>query len=365
MVHNDYYPYSTDDSPTGLRVDLSGTACCLSSVIFNGTDTSTQGNWAGVYGTQGYDIIDGPVSAPSYATITPAGQSTFVYSTTSSDPRALENVPDLSNSHIAAVWDSASIFTVDVDVTDGNSHNLELYATDFDSEGRTETIQLSDAITGTVLDTKTLSNFSGGDYLIWTISGNVLITVTNTGPTDAIVNGLFFDPTTTPVSTTTGVTSSLNPSTYGQSVTFTATVSDTSGGVPTGSVAFYDGSTDLGSGSSLSGSGNSATSTFTTSTLTAGSQSITAFYTPTGSFANSSGSLSQTVDPATLTITANNGSKTYGTLETFLATAFTETGLVTANGDTITGVTETSTGRRRRRRRARIPSCPAPRRAVV
>ena len=43
-----------------------------------------------------------------------------------------------------------------------------------------------------------------------------------------------------------------------------------------------------------------------------------------------------------MTITANNDSKTYGTLKTFSRTAFTKTGLV--NGDTITGVTETSTG---------------------
>ena len=45
-----------------------------------------------------------------------------------------------------------------------------------------------------------------------------------------------------------------------------------------------------------------------------------------------------------MTITANNDSKIYGTLKTFSGTAFTQTGLVTANGDTITGVTETSTG---------------------
>ena len=51
-----------------------------------------------------------------------------------------------------------------------------------------------------------------------------------------------------------------------------------------------------------------------------------------------------TVNPATLTITADNDSKTYGTLKTFSGTAFTETGLVTANGDSITGMTETSTG---------------------
>ncbi|MGA7498407.1 MAG: MBG domain-containing protein, partial [Isosphaeraceae bacterium] len=51
-----------------------------------------------------------------------------------------------------------------------------------------------------------------------------------------------------------------------------------------------------------------------------------------------------TVNAAALTITATSTSKTYGTLATFIGTAFTETGLVTANGDSITGVTETSAG---------------------
>ena len=79
-----------------------------------------------------------------------------------------------------------------------------------------------------------------------------------------------------------------------------------------------------------------------------------------------SGAQTVTVAPATLTITANNDSKTYGTLKSFSATAFTETGLVTANGDTITGVTETSTGapvRRRWRAGPNTRSCPAPRRS--
>ena len=124
---------------------------------------------------------------------------------------------------------------------------------------------------------------------------------------------------------------SASPSTYGQSVTFTATISDTASGVPTGSVEFYDGTTDLGPGSILSGSGNSATSTFTTSTLAAGvHSSISAVYTPTGSFAGSSGSLSQTVNPAPLTVNAANKSMTYG--GTVPALTYTYTGLV--NGDT-------------------------------
>ena len=49
-----------------------------------------------------------------------------------------------------------------------------------------------------------------------------------------------------------------------------------------------------------------------------------------------------TVNPAALTITANNASKTYGQTATFAGTAFTTSGLV--NGDTVSGVTVTSTG---------------------
>ena len=48
-----------------------------------------------------------------------------------------------------------------------------------------------------------------------------------------------------PVATSTTVTSSLNPSVYNQSVTFTASVSSP-GGTPAGSVTFSDGATALG-----------------------------------------------------------------------------------------------------------------------
>jgi hypothetical protein len=73
--------------------------------------------------------------------------------------------------------------------------------------------------------------------------------------------------------TTTVVTSSVNPSLVGQSVTFTATVT-ASTGTPTGVVTFFDGTTPLGTGT-LNGSG---VATFTISTLSLGDHSITAFY---------------------------------------------------------------------------------------
>jgi len=76
-----------------------------------------------------------------------------------------------------------------------------------------------------------------------------------------------------PFATTTSVASSLNPSTVGQSVTFTATVSS-SGGTPTGNVEFFDGVSSLGT-FALNGSGQASVST---SALTAGNHNITAHY---------------------------------------------------------------------------------------
>jgi hypothetical protein len=72
--------------------------------------------------------------------------------------------------------------------------------------------------------------------------------------------------------TAVALSSSLNPSPPGQSVTFTASVSSTSG-TPTGIVTFRDGSTVLGGGTLASG-----VVAVATSALTAGVHSITATY---------------------------------------------------------------------------------------
>jgi autotransporter-associated beta strand protein len=114
--------------------------------------------------------------------------------------------------------------------------------------------------------------------------------------------------------TTTTLSPSFNPSTYGQSVTFTATVSNsTGGGVPTGGVAFYDGSNYLGAGTTLTGSGTIATSTFSIATLAAGTHSISAVYTATGEYqGGTSTNLTETVNQAPLTITADNQTAVYG-----------------------------------------------------
>jgi hypothetical protein len=156
------------------------------------TDTSTEGNWIGVYGAQGYNIIGSGSSYPSYAIVTPAGTTTTIWSTDPTSQSALETPG--GGGRIAAAWYNSTSFTVDVDLTDGQAHDLALYFDDYNgSNERSEQVQISDVTTGSVLYTQTVSDFSNGTYLQWVITGNVLITITRLAGTNAVLNGLFFD----------------------------------------------------------------------------------------------------------------------------------------------------------------------------
>lgn len=93
--------------------------------------------------------------------------------------------------------------------------------------------------------------------------------------------------------TNTVLNSSPNPSVFGQSVTFSATVSSAADSAPTGTVTFSDEATSLGTGTLASGQ-----ATFTTSSLSVGSHSITAQYSGERISGVSSGSLTQNVEYA-------------------------------------------------------------------
>lgn len=105
-------------------------------------------------------------------------------------------------------------------------------------------------------------------------------------------------------SSSTAIGSSLNPAAFGQSVTFTATVTSQGPGTPTGTVTFMDGATSLGSFALV---GNTAT--LKTNGLTAGTHTITATYGGDTTFSKStSTALSQVVTRATTTTTLTSSS---------------------------------------------------------
>lgn len=115
--------------------------------------------------------------------------------------------------------------------------------------------------------------------------------------------------------TSTTLSSSANPSTSGQPVTFTATVTPTApgSGVPTGTVTFKDGTTTLGTGS-LDATG---TASFSSATLSDGAHSITASYAGDGNFtASSSTAFAQQVNhaakPTSTAVTSDGNPATLG-----------------------------------------------------
>ena len=141
--------------------------------------------------------------------------------------------------------------------------------------------------------------------------------------------------TVNPSPTTTTITSNLNPSTYGQDVTFAATVKPAFGTLPAGQVSFYDGATLLATVSTVT-----APPQIVIANLTGGTHSITAQYTPgSANFAgNTSAAVTQAVNPAAslLLVSSNANPSTYGQSVTLTVSIQTTTNFSSANNGTVT-----------------------------
>lgn len=156
-------------------------------------------------------------------------------------------------------------------------------------------------ITGTGFTGATAVKFGTNNAASFTVNSATSITATSapgTGSVDVTVTTVGGTSSTSAAdrfsylsaTTTTALISSQNPSSYGQSVTFTATLSS-SGGTPTGTVTFNDGGAAIGTSSLSAGA-----ATFATTTLAVGHHAITATYNGSPAFnASTSPALTQSV----------------------------------------------------------------------
>jgi hypothetical protein len=160
------------------------------SASFVGTDTTTQGNWHGSFGSQGYNVVGGTTSYPAFASVTTNNNLTYVWSDPILDVRGLYRSA-ASTSRLAATWYNTSPWTIDVNITSG-THQVSLYMLDFDPNNRVQTIDVLDATSGSVLSTHTVSNFFGGQYYTWNITGHVVFRMTPVVD-NAVIGGIFFN----------------------------------------------------------------------------------------------------------------------------------------------------------------------------
>jgi hypothetical protein len=129
--------------------------------------------------------------------------------------------------------------------------------------------------------TLTVSTLSADTY---PLTAAYLGDANNTTSTSAVLNQVIKE-----ITSTAALTSSPNPSTQGQAVTFTATITSPTV-TPTGPVTFMAGKTVLGT-AQLSG----GKAKFTTSTLPVGSTTVTATYYGDSNITESAASVTQTV----------------------------------------------------------------------
>lgn len=301
---------STNPSSYGQSITLSATIQPAIGGSVTGTVTFLDGTTT--LGTSNVSSNSAQLSISSLAvgahsiTARYSGDTNYVSSTSSAFTQTVNQAAatnSVSSNLNPAVYGQSVTFRVSVQSTSGTP---------------TGTVTLMDRSTS--LGTTSLS----GGTAQFTIGGLSLgshsITATYSG--DANFSGSTSAVLTEVVNqarTTTSVSSSTNPSSYGQAVTFTATVVPSSGSMPTGSVKFLDGTTQIGS-AVLSG----GVASFTTSAtaLSAGSNSITASYSGDSNFSGSNSSpLNQTVNAAVTvtTLTSNLNPSVAGQTVTFTA----------------------------------------------
>ena len=70
----------------------------------------------------------------------------FTWLSSTSDVRALKKAGNADR--IASTWWAPSTFGIDVNVVDGTVHPVALYLLDWDNGGRSERIDVLDAVTG-------------------------------------------------------------------------------------------------------------------------------------------------------------------------------------------------------------------------
>lgn len=147
---------------------------------------------------------------------------------------------------------------------------------------------------------------------------------------------------------TTALTSSANPSVFGQSVTLTATVKNGATPITVGSISFIEGGTCTTPGTTLqSGQTPSAGGvvTFTTNTFSVAAHGVLACYDGSGSFGPSEASLTQTVNKAAITTTITSDTPDPSNVGQAVAVNFTVTANSPGSGTPAGNVTVSASGR--------------------
>ncbi len=176
-----------------------GTSAVLSAIMLGDAapavtpptiSTAPEGTWVGAFGGAGYDLADwdgvNDVSDLQGATLSLQQGSRYQWAANTSDVRALQSPDGLARS-AAAYYDPNEI-KLTLSFPTAYTGNLHLYAVDWDSTARRETL----TVNGQAAE---LSEFNKGAWVTFPISvaagGTVTIAVQRTAGANAVLSGIF------------------------------------------------------------------------------------------------------------------------------------------------------------------------------
>ncbi|HEX5234993.1 MAG TPA: Ig-like domain repeat protein [Silvibacterium sp.] len=310
---------TTDSSTVAITISAGG--------AFSGTSTLSAAASSGV---------------ATFSNLIPTASGTFTLSATDGSLAAATSNSFIVNAGPVAKFVFSPIgtqtvgtpFNVTITAEDANGNTV----TTFNAGGNNVTLTSTGNLSGAPFTTPAFTNGVLVQNVTITNAGSFTITATgNAGHGGGTGTSNTF--TVNQASTSTTLSPSANPSAFGESVTFTATVTDSSPGstgTPTGTVTFKDGSTTVGTSALSAGVATSSTASLS---ISGSPHSITAVYSGDPNFVGSTSSaVSQAIKQASSTtgISLSSNSIIVGQSATVTATVSpqftgTPTGTVTVS----------------------------------
>jgi glucose/arabinose dehydrogenase len=185
---------------TAYAVDENGVKGVSSPVLVHGTSTISSaqffaadavhfGNWKGVFGKEGYVVAGDSTNTPYSFNYSFDPSTLWLFLRNPADQYALQGN---YSSRIAIAWYSPGLLKMTADFLDGQYHLLTFYILGYYGGPPVMNLTLRGGSRNSLLDSRTLTDFTTGKYFSWKAKGHLQFELTGTGGVP-FINGIFLD----------------------------------------------------------------------------------------------------------------------------------------------------------------------------
>ena len=165
-----------------------------SSAVFVSTDSSTSGLWPLEYGVGGIATPSAGSTFPSEIALDVGSARVVDWAPTTPETRALIDPSGTNRS--ASAWLGGPLI-LNLGIARGSTQRVALYFLDWERNGAAQIVSVRDSASGTELDSRTITDFGNGKYVVYEISGGVSIVISSADG-DASLSGVLLGQGTPP-----------------------------------------------------------------------------------------------------------------------------------------------------------------------